>query len=162
MRCNWYHAGTFLPPIAALALAACATLAPRPDAEAAALADAVRSGSGAFYARLAATPAPECDYEHNMSEYTRMQENAGRLQAHLAQAQAGPALASAAQALARTITDARHSHELASARSDDPNGMCMAPGSIALNAGAIERASLAIAAASLAGAATRQSAGGPQ
>jgi hypothetical protein len=145
MRFFRRSAARALPAALPLALAACATLAPPPDPQSAALADALRNEAALFHAVLAAAPAPQCQYEHNMNEYVRLDEAAFRLKLRLAATGASPALLRAADALARTIEDARASHELASARIDDPSAECMAPGAIALNADAIARASQAIA-----------------
>ncbi len=133
-----------LPAALSLILNACATLSPPPDPQSAALAEALRNEAGLFYAVLAAAPAPQCQFEHNMNEYVRLDEAAMRLKLRLAETKASPALLRAADALARTIEDARASHELASARIDDPSAECLAPGAIALNADAIARASQAI------------------
>lgn len=131
--------------IAALTVAGCITAPILSDDEAAMLAATARTESGRFYAALAAASEPECSYEHNMNEYASLHATARRLSARLAQIHASAALLRAAGALVRTIEDSRISHQLASARTDDVNGACMAPGAIALNADAIARASQAIA-----------------
>jgi hypothetical protein len=133
-----------LPLLMPLALAACATLPP-PDREVARMADAIHADAGALYAGLATRQAPDCAYAGHAASYAGLTAQAARLTDHLAARRASAMLQRAASALARAIAAARASHELASARSDDPFGLCLAPAAIALNADALARASMAIA-----------------
>ena len=112
---------------AAQLLAGCITAPPVQDPQAAALAEAINGETGRYFAGLAATAEPECDYEHNMNIYSHFSGIASQLEVRLAGRQAGAALIRAGNALSRTIEHARVSHELASARTDDTNGACMAP-----------------------------------
>ena len=129
---------------APLALGACATASLLTDPQAGALAEAVQSEAATLFTALGGQSAPQCSYEQNKNLYDRLAVSASLLQSHLATGRGSPALIRAADALARAIDDARSSHALASARSDDAFGLCMAPGAIALNADAINRASAAI------------------
>lgn len=130
-----------------LGLAACQSLAPMPaDPRVTELARSVEERAATFYAALAAAPAPDCAFEANAPAYAELAGLAGQLQDRLANGGPGQPLRLAADALARTVADARLSHEKASEVVTDPSGPCMAPGAIALNAGAIARASQAIAA----------------
>jgi hypothetical protein len=131
--------------IAALPLGGCITAPVVRDSEAAALASSIHDEARGFYIGLASSTAPQCGYEQNMNEYARLQQSTGQLSARLHQLHAGAALLRAADALARTIEGSRLSHQLASAGTDDVNGICMSPGAIALNPDAIARASQAIA-----------------
>lgn len=131
--------------IASLTLAGCITAPALQDSQSAALIETVRADSARHYAGLVAAAAPECSYEHNMNDYAQLHDKAGLLKIRLAHLDAGPVLLRAADALSRSIEGARLSHQLASARTNDVNGACMAQGAIALNAEAIARASRAIA-----------------
>ena len=127
-----------------LALAGCAIM-PRPaDPQIVLLADAIHSEAGIFFAGLAARQAPDCAFQANAGAYDHLGMLAGQLKNHISGNHGSPALVQASEALARTIGDARASHEAASATAGDINGICMAPGAIALNADAIARASVAI------------------
>ena len=129
-----------------LALAGCAIM-PRPaDPQITSLSDTIRIEAGTFFAGLAAKAAPDCAYQANSSAYDNLAALAGQLNSHLSGNQASNALIKASDALQRTIVDSRASHQAASAKTDDANGICMAPGAIALNAEAVARASAAIAA----------------
>ena len=129
----------------AVSLSGCITAPPVSDPRAAALAGAIGSEAARYYAGLAAAAGPDCQYEHNMNTYARLGDISSQLTVRLADRHANAALIRAGNALSRTIDNARLSHQLASARTDDANGACMAPGAIALNADAITRASAAIA-----------------
>ena len=145
MQLTRHGARSALSLAAAFSLSGCITVPAVSDPQAAALAGAIGSEAGRYYAGLAATAAPECQYEHNMNIYARLGEISSQLTARLADRHANAALIRAGNALSRTINNARLSHQLASARTGDTNGACMAPGAIALNADAIARASRAIA-----------------
>ena len=135
-----------LPPLTALALAACQTLTAPPDPQVAQIARSLMVHSDRFFTALAAKPAPDCDYDHNAPAYLELAGLAGQLGEHVSTRPASAPLRRAADALARTIDAARVSHEMASASAVDPAGTCMAGEAIALNADAVARASLAIAA----------------
>ncbi len=154
MQLTRHCSKTALCLAAALSLSGCIT-APVSDPQTAALSGAIGSEAGRYYAGLAAAASPECQYEHNVNTYIRLGDISSQLTARLAYRHAGAALIRAGNALSRTIDNARLSHQLASARTDDVNGPCMAPGAIALNADAIARASRAIAS-------TQQASGGQQ
>ena len=129
-----------------LALAGCITAGIPVDPQSAALTRAIGTDASAFYAALAGKSEPQCRYEQNMNFYAALAASTDTLRARLAAASTGAARLRSAAALASTIEAARASHALASARGDDPHGRCMAPGAIALNAGAIARASAALTA----------------
>ena len=131
---------------APLALAACLTAAPSTDPQLADFARAFQAQAACFYGALAIESAPQCSYEQNKNYYDDLQDSAVAMQAGIAARGSGPALAQAGKALVRLVGDARASHQAASARTDDAYGPCMAPGAIALNAGAFDRAAAAIAA----------------
>ncbi len=134
-----------LAALLALALTACQTLNPvPPDPLIAELARSINTRASAFFSALAATQAPDCDFEHNAPAYADLAGLAGRLQVHLASGAAEQPMRRAADALARAIADARLIHEKASAVATDPSGPCLAREAITLNAGAIGRASQAI------------------
>ena len=125
----------------------CCALLPRPaDSQVVSLAESVGTEAAAFFSGLAAKQAPDCAFPANAAAYDHLAELASALKAHIAASHASPALALASQAMLRTLADARAAHIAASAKTDDINGVCMAPGAIALNAEAIARASKAIAA----------------
>ncbi len=145
MQLTRHGARSALSLAAAFSLSGCITVPAVSDPQAAALAGAIGSEAGRYYAGLAATAAPECQYEHNVNTYARLGEISSQLTARLVDRHANAALIRAGNALSRTINNARLSHQLASARTGDTNGACMAPGAIALNADAIARASRAIA-----------------
>lgn len=130
----------------AASLAACSTITRGGDAQVAALAEDIGNEADAFYANLLTKAAPECDVAHNATYYDHLDAMAIRLQARVAEVDGGPALERAAQRLTQSLTDARESHMLAAANPNDRHGVCMAPGAIELNRGAISRASAAIAA----------------
>lgn len=130
--------------LAPLCLGACATI-PAPDRELSRIAEAIGVESASHYAALSAKPTPECAYAANQAAYANLTAQAAQLTTHLSITKASPMLTRAGAALAKAVADARASHELASARSDDAFGLCMAPGAITLNADALTRASAAIA-----------------
>ena len=124
----------------------CCALLPRPaDLQLISLAGAVSTDAGAFFTRLAAKQGSDCALSANAAAYDHLAELAGALKLHIAASKSSPALVMASDALLRTLADARAAHAAASARTDDANGVCMAPGAIALNAEAVARASAAIA-----------------
>ena len=131
---------------APLALAACLTAAPPTDPLLADSARALQAQAARFYGALAIEAAPQCSYEQNKNYYDDLRLAAAAVQARIAARRTGPALAQAGKALVRMADDARASHQAASVRTDDTHGLCMAPGAIALNAGAFDRAAAAIAA----------------
>ena len=125
----------------------CCALLPLPaDLQLASLAGNVGSDASTFFTELAAKSGKDCDFSENAAAYDHLAELAGALKLHIATSKASPALVVAGDALLRTLADARAAHAAASAKVEDPNGACMAPGAIALNAAAIARASAAIAA----------------
>ena len=132
---------------APLALAACLTAAPPTDPQLADSARALQAQAARFYGALAIEAAPQCSYEQNKNYYDDLRLAAAAVQARIAARRTGLALAQAGKALVRLAEDARASHQAASARTDETHGPCMAPGAIALNAGAFDRAAAAIAAA---------------
>ena len=131
---------------APLALAACLTATPPTDPQLADSARVLQAQAARFYGALAIESAPQCSYKQNKNYYDDLRVAAAAVQARIAARAAGPALARAGKALVRLADDARASHQAASARTDDVYGPCMAPGAIALNAGAFDRAAAAIAA----------------
>ena len=152
MQLTKHRSRSALTLAAAISLGGCIT-APDSDPQTAALAGAIGSEASRYYAGLAAAASPKCQYEHNVNTYARLGDISSQLTAALARRQASAALIRAGSALSRTIDNARLSHQLASARTNDTYGACMAPGAIALNADAIARASRAIAS-------TQQASGG--
>ncbi len=136
------RAAAFAAPFA---LTACLTATPAADAQLAEAARTLQTQAARFYATLAIEAAPQCAYEQNKNSYDSLRVSVAAIQSRIAARGAGPALEHAGQALARLVEDARASHQAASARTDDAHGTCMAPGAIALNAGAFDRAAAAIA-----------------
>ena len=130
---------------APLALAACLSAAPPSDPRLGVAARSLQAQAARFYGALAIEAAPQCAYEQNKNYYDELRDSAAGLQARIAAGNASPGLAQAGRALTRLVEDARASHQAASAHTDDPHGPCMAPGAIALNAGAFERAANAFA-----------------
>ncbi len=125
----------------------CCALLPHPaDLQLVSLAEKVGADAGSFFTELAAKSEKDCAFPANAAAYDHFAELAAALKAHIAASKASPALLLASDALLRTLADARAAHAAASVRTDDMHGACMAPGSIALNAAAIDRASKAIAA----------------
>lgn len=127
-----------------MALAGCAMLPKPGDAQIVSLSDTIRIEAGTFFAGLAAKSAPDCAYQANSGEYDHLAALAGQLTSHLTANHAGLALIKASDALQRTIEGVRASHQAASAKRDDANGVCMASGAIMLNADAVARAAAAI------------------
>lgn len=130
---------------APLALTACLTATPPTDPRIADAARALRDEAAQLHSVLAIESAPQCAYEQNKNSYGALAASAARLEARIAARGGSPALAQAGKALARLVEDARASHIAASSRTDDAYGLCMAPGAIALNAQAFDRATSAIA-----------------
>lgn len=130
---------------APFALAACLTAASPTDPRVAEAARSFQDQSARFHAALAIEAAPRCSYEQNKNSYDELRAAAGELEVRVAAGAASPALVQAGRALSRLVENARASHQAASARTDDTHGPCMAPGAIALNAGALDRAAQAIA-----------------
>ena len=131
---------------APFALAGCLAAGLVPDPQSVSLAASLRAEAQNFYSALATEAEPQCRFEQNMNEYNRLDASAAALRQRVAASGGSAARMRAADALARAIAEARASHALASARSGDQHGPCMAPGAIALNADAIARASAAFAA----------------
>lgn len=129
---------------APFALAACLTATPPADPLVAEAASLLRDQSAQLYGLLAIESAPECSYEQNKNYYDELRTSAQALEARIAASRSGPALAQAGEALSRLVADASASHQAASAVTDDLHGPCMAPGAIALNAQAFDRATSAI------------------
>lgn len=129
-----------------VSLTDCALLPHPADSQVVSLAEKVGTDAGTFFSELAAKSDKDCDLAANTDAYNHLAELAAALKLHIAAHHGGPALVRASDALLRTLADARAAHAAASAKSDDTNGACMAPGAIALNAEAIARASAAIAA----------------
>lgn len=127
-------------------LTCCALLPHLADLQVVSLAEKVGAEASTFFTELAARSAKDCALSANSEAYVHLAELAGALKLHIAENHGSPALVLASDALQRTLADARAAHAAASAKTDDTNGPCMAPGAIALNAGAIARASKAIAA----------------
>lgn len=130
----------------AVSAAACSTITRGGDPQVAAMAQAIHDEADTFYALLAAKTTPDCDLAHNAAAYDHLDTMALSLQAHIAEVNGGPALERAAASLARTLTDVRESHMLASANPNDRDGVCLPAAAIALNRGAVDRASAAMAA----------------
>lgn len=143
MSANLRRAAAFAAP---MALAACLTATPATDAQLADAARTLQAQAARFYATLAIESAPQCAYEQHRNSYDSLRASAADIQTRIAAGRASLALDHAGQALTRLADDARASHQAASARTDDMHGPCMAPGAIALNAGAFDRATTAIAA----------------
>ncbi len=139
----------FLRPLTILAaplvLAACISPGPAGDPQTVIAADTLRAEAASFYRALAATSAPQCSYEQNKNHYDDMTALTKALAERITVSGTSPIQVRAGVLLTRLIEDARAAHIAASARSDDPHGPCMAPGAIALNAAAIDRAGAAIA-----------------
>jgi hypothetical protein len=136
----------FGPVSLSLSLTCCALMPHPADLQLVSLAGKVGADAGAFFTELATKSDKDCAYAANATGYDHLAELAASLKLHIATSKASPALVVASDALLRTLADARAAHAAASAKVDDPNGACMAPGAIALNAAAIARASAAIAA----------------
>ena len=132
--------------LASIALSGCALLPRIADPQVVSLATKINTEASVFFTGLAAKPSPDCAFRANADTYDQLAVLADALKQHLAATAASPAMVQASAALSRTIADARTSHALASARTNDPGGVCMVPGTIALNAEAVARASAAIAA----------------
>ena len=130
---------------APFALAACLTSTSAVDPQIAEAARALRDQAARFHARLGIEVAPQCEYEQNKNSYDGLRTAAAELEARIGAGPARPALAQAGKALTRLVESARASHQAASAQTVDTHGPCMAPGAIALNASALDRAAEAIA-----------------
>lgn len=143
--------GTLAAMAAALSLSGCGetgrpTLSvPPADPEIARLDGDIATRAQALYAALPAKTAPDCAYDANMAAYAAMTADVDAMKQHAATRSDDGAMQRASTALAETIAKAEESHKLASAKTDDRFGACMAPGAITLNADAIARATKAIA-----------------
>lgn len=106
--------------------------------------DAMRIGgeAHAFFASLTAKTAPDCGFTANAATYDTLRAEVTTLRARVP-AKNGT-MATAIDALARTVDGAAHAHDLASRRTDDANGVCLAPAAITLNADAVDRAAGAV------------------
>jgi len=129
--------------IAPMTLTGCLTAA-QPDPDIITQADGIHSEAVSFFSNLASKQAPDCGFAANAAAYDHLSQLADKLRSHIAAKNGSAVMLTATDALAKTITDSKTSHQLASARTDDPNGLCMAPGAIVLNSDAISRASDAI------------------
>jgi hypothetical protein len=129
-----------IPLVAALvAVGGCATVPP-PDPFVTTAADQIGSEAKTFYATLATKTAPDCALDANAASYATLKTDAGKLREHVAGAGKDAALLTAVTELDKAIAGAERSHQLASARTDDPSGPCLAPDALTLNADAIARA----------------------
>ncbi len=130
--------------VAPFALAACLTAASPTDPKIAEAARAFQDQAARIHAALAIEAAPQCAYEQNKNYYDELRASAAEIEASI-DVRAAPMLVRAGKALTWLVEDARASHRAASAQTGDTHGPCMAPGAIALNAGALDRAASAIA-----------------
>ena len=129
---------------ALLVLGGCATISvPPADPAVSAAADQIAVDAQGFYTALAAKTAPACALDANADGYARLKGEAAALRAHLAPA-SDPPLKTAVDKLDAAIAGAEHSHQLASAKVDDPAGPCLAPEVLTLNADAVARAAAGI------------------
>jgi hypothetical protein len=124
---------------ALVAVGGCAT-APTADPVVTTSTEQIASEAKTFYATLATKTAPDCSLEANAATYATLKTDAGKLRAHVEGAGGDPALLTAVTELDKAISGAERSHQLASARVDDPSGPCLSPGALTLNADAIARA----------------------
>lgn len=131
-----YHV-TFIAIL--IAAGGCASVPPA-DPVVSTSAEQIANEAKTFYAALATKPAPDCSLDANAAGYAGLRTDAGKLREHVEAAGKDPALLNAVTELDKALTRAERSHQLASARTDDPSGLCLAPGALTLNADAIARA----------------------
>lgn len=124
---------------ALVAIGGCTTV-PAADPFVATSADQIGTQAKTFYATLATRTAPDCALDANAGTYAALKTDAGKLRDHVAGGGKDPALLTAVSELDKAIAGAERSHQLASARTDDPSGPCLAPDVLTLNADAIARA----------------------
>lgn len=91
---------------------------------------------------LATMRAPACGFATNATSYDALKGEVATLRGRVSTDDAS--MLDSIDALARTVDGTARSHELASAKTDDANGICLAPGAIPLNAAAVDRAAEAV------------------
>lgn len=124
---------------ALVAVGGCATVPPF-DPFVVTTTEQIATQAKTFYATLATKAAPDCSLDANAASYAALRTDANRLREHVAGAGKDPALLTAVSELDKAIAGAERSHQLASARTDDPSGLCLAPDALTLNSDAIARA----------------------
>jgi hypothetical protein len=134
----------FFATLPAILLTAGCVTVPAPDPQIVELVRDLRTQSAAFYEALPNASPSACTWEHNKNLYLSVGEKATELQAYVVRSRVSKNVIHAANALAQAIAHAARSHQLASAITDDPQGPCLAPSAIVLNADAIDSASAAL------------------